>query len=106
MNPTTSLSHSATIPMQLRCRKQRKKSFSHQGNSKLSDSIASTSGMSRRIIQRMCVFSDRRRSELIEGLLPCRPVGSTREGEIRLGGREFSLGRRVQTQEAESIKSG
>src|SRR6185437_5085422 len=63
-------------PMQLRWRRQRRKSFSDQGNSKLSDSIASASCMSRRIIQRMCTFNAGSRWELllIMGLLPCRPA--------------------------------
>src|SRR5215831_5781480 len=65
MKPTTRSSHSATIPMQLRWRKQRRKSFSHQGNSKPSVSIAKTSGISRRIIQRICTFWAWRSWELI-----------------------------------------
>ena len=63
MNPTTWSSCSATMPMQLRCRRHRTKSSSSQGNSKLSASMAMTSGMSRRIIQRMwtrtsCLWAD------------------------------------------------
>src|SRR5262249_47547825 len=55
--PTTFSLASATMPMQFRCRRQRMKSSSYQGNSKQSCSILSTSGMSRRIIQRMCTAS-------------------------------------------------
>ena len=54
MKPTTFSPCSATMPMQLRCRRQRRKSSSVQEYSKLSCSICKTSGMSRRIIQRIC----------------------------------------------------
>ena len=57
MKPTTWSSSSATMPMQFRWRRQRMKSSSDQGNSKLSFSIAKTSAMSRRIIQRMWIRS-------------------------------------------------
>src|SRR5579862_1475318 len=63
MKPTTFSPCSATMPMQLRCRRQRRKSSSVQENSKLSCSVWRTSGMSRRIIQRIwtrtCSFSVR-----------------------------------------------
>src|SRR4051812_18409683 len=63
MKPTTFSPCSATMPMQLRWRRQRRKSSSVQENSKLSCSVCRTSGMSRRIIQRMwtrtCSFSVR-----------------------------------------------
>src|SRR6516225_974449 len=54
MKPTTFSPFSATMPMQLRWRRQRRKSSSVQENSKLSCSVCNTSGISRRIIQRMC----------------------------------------------------
>src|SRR5260370_15143717 len=54
MNPTTFSPCSATMAMQLRCRRQRRKSSSVQASSKLSCSVCKTSGMSRRIIQRIC----------------------------------------------------
>ena len=54
MKPTTFSPCSATMPMQLRCRRQRRKSSSVQAYSKLSCSVCRTSGMSRRIIQRIC----------------------------------------------------
>src|SRR5262245_23150755 len=54
MKPTTRSLCSATMPMQFRWRRQRMKSSSDQGNSKHCASIARTSDMSRRIIQRMC----------------------------------------------------
>lgn len=52
MKATTESAYSATMPMQVRCRRDLVKSSSDQGNSNASRSIASTSGMSRRIIQR------------------------------------------------------
>src|SRR5258708_16900726 len=54
MKPTTFSPCSATMPIQLRWRRQRRKSSSVQEYSKLSCSVCSTSGMSRRIIQRIC----------------------------------------------------
>jgi len=54
MKATTESAISATIPMQLRCRRQLVKSSSDQGNSNASCSMATTSDMSRRIIHRTC----------------------------------------------------
>src|SRR5436190_6483447 len=68
MKPTTFSPCSATMPMQLRCRRQRRKSSSVQANSKLSCSVCKTSGMSRRIIQRICTRS-------------CKPSSSARSEE-------------------------
>lgn len=63
MKPTTTSLSSATIPMQLRCRRARMNSSSDHGNSKLCPSISSTAGISRRIIHRIwthdCSFSAR-----------------------------------------------
>src|SRR5438128_6753696 len=53
MKPTTFSPCSATMPMQFRWRKQRRKSSSVHEYSKLSCSVCRTSGMSLRIIQRM-----------------------------------------------------
>src|SRR5262245_13141184 len=63
MKPTTFSPCSATMPMQLRWRRQRRKSSSVHAYSKDSCSVCNTSGMSRRIIHRMwtrtCSFSVR-----------------------------------------------
>ena len=83
MNPTTRSSCSATMPMQLRCRRQRMKSSSSQGNSKLSASMARTSGMSRRIIQRIWTRTSCCLVDLHVGLLPCRPG---KRGQVQFAG--------------------
>src|SRR5438874_8648256 len=81
MNPAMVSPCSATMPMQFRWRRQRRKSSSVQAYSKLARSVRITSGMSRRIIHRMWTPTTplslgRARPVLMNGLLPPDPTGA------------------------------